>query len=101
MDKITEIFSQNIKKKLKSHIKNIYLYGSRARGDHNNGSDYDFLIVVDEKNRNIEDIITDETVVMLNDYDELISIIVYDEKEWDFKKYIPLGKNILKEGIAV
>jgi len=101
MDKITEIFSKNIKMKLKSHVKKIYLYGSRARGDHNKSSDYDFLIVVDKKDRIIEDIITDETVIILNEYDELISIIIYDENEWDFKKHIPLGKNILKEGIAV
>jgi len=101
MDKIIKIFSDNIKDKLKNHIKNIYLYGSRARGDFNNGSDYDFLIVVDKRNKNLENIITDETINILNQYDELISVIIYNENEWDFKKYIPLGKNILKEGISL
>ena len=44
MDKIIKIFSNNIKDKLKNHIKSLYLYGFRARGDYNNRSDYDFLI---------------------------------------------------------
>ncbi len=101
MDNITKIFTDNIKNKLKSHIKNIYLYGSRARGDFNKGSDYDFLIIVDKKDKYMEDFITDESVAILNDYEELISFIIFDQEEWDFKQYIPLGKNILREGIAV
>jgi len=101
MDKITKIFSDVLKEKLTTHIKYIYLYGSRARGDFNEGSDYDFMIVVDKRDKEIVDIITDESVNILNNYSELVSAIIYDEKEWEFKKYIPLGKNILKEGIAL
>ena len=101
MDKITQIFTEKVKEKLSNHLKNIYLYGSRARGDYNEGSDYDFMIVVDKRDKDIVDIITDESVNILNDYSELVSAIIYDEKEWEFKKYIPLGKNILREGIAL
>jgi len=101
MDKITQIFTNKIKEKLSNHLKNMYLYGSRARGDYTERSDYDFMIVVDKRDKNIVDIITDETVNMLNDYSELVSAIIYEEKEWEFKKYIPLGRNILKEGIAL
>mgnify|MGYP001443714835 CR=1 FL=1 len=101
MDKITQIFTNKIKEKLSNHLKNMYLYGSRARGDYTERSDYDFMIVVDKRDKNIVDIITDETVNMLNDYSELVSAIIYEEEEWEFKKYIPLGRNILKEGIAL
>ena len=101
MDQIINLFSQKIKDKLQSHVKNIYLYGSRARGDFNDGSDYDFLIIVDKRDHEMSDFVIDESVKILNNYNELISVIIYEEQEWDFKKYIPLGKNILKEGILL
>lgn len=101
MDEITRIFLERIKEKLKKHLRKIYLYGSRARGDFNNGSDYDFLLIVDKRNKEITNLITDETVNILNEYDELVSTIIYDEAEWKFKKNIPLGKNILKEGTVL
>ncbi|MCF7811092.1 nucleotidyltransferase domain-containing protein [bacterium] len=40
---------QDIVNKISSHIKptKIYLFGSRARGDHHPDSDYDFVIIYD------------------------------------------------------
>ena len=101
MDEITKVFSKRIKNTLKNHLREIYIYGSRARGDFNKGSDYDFLIIVDKRIKKVVDIVTDESINILNEYDELVSAIIYDEDEWEFKKYIPLGKNILKEGIIL
>jgi len=38
-------------KKLRNHVKEIILFGSHARGNFTEGSDYDFLIVVDKKRK--------------------------------------------------
>lgn len=101
MDKIVEIFISNVRNKIDNRIKKVYLFGSRARGDFTNSSDYDFLFIVDRKDKNLENIIVDETVFILDNYSELVNAIVYDEKEWEFKKHIPLGMNVLKEGIIL
>ncbi|MBI4650760.1 nucleotidyltransferase domain-containing protein [Candidatus Desantisbacteria bacterium] len=40
MDKISKEFAQSVRQKLKKHIKQIILFGSHARGDFTEGSDY-------------------------------------------------------------
>ena len=46
-------FSKNIKDKFPNILEGIWLFGSRARGDFSEHSDYDFLIVFKEKNREL------------------------------------------------
>ncbi|HLE86032.1 MAG TPA: nucleotidyltransferase domain-containing protein [Candidatus Brocadiaceae bacterium] len=42
LDKISQEFANNVRKKLGNHVKEIILFGSHARGDFTEGSDYDF-----------------------------------------------------------
>ena len=100
-DKISQEFANSVRKKLKNHVKEIILFGSHARGDFTEGSDYDFLIVVDKRRKTDEKILLDIGVEFLNKYDALVADIVCDEKEWEKKKRFPIGLNILKEGIRL
>lgn len=54
MDKISKEFAQVVRNKLKTHLKKIILFGSRARGDFREGSDYDFLIIVDKRKKQMK-----------------------------------------------
>lgn len=99
--KIALEFAARVRSRMKSHPKKIILFGSRARGDSYEGSDYDFLIVLDERNKNYMNSLLNIGVDFLNKYDVLIADIVCDEKEWENKKRFPLGLNILKEGIEL
>jgi len=102
MDKIIEEFPKQIKIKLKSHIKKIILFGSRARKTHNEKtSDYDFLIVIDKREKKIEDQIAKERTLVLEKYNELIGSLIWDEQEWEDMKRYPIGVNILKDGIEM
>ncbi|OHB34914.1 MAG: hypothetical protein A2Y08_02965 [Planctomycetes bacterium GWA2_40_7] len=101
MGKISKEFSNIVRKKLKNHVKEIILFGSHARGDFTEGSDYDFLFVVDKKRKIEEKILLDVGVEFLNKYDALIADILCDETEWEKKKCFPIGLNILKEGIRL
>lgn len=98
-DRISQEFANSVRKKLKNHVKEIILFGSHARGDFTEGSDYDFLIVVDKRRKTDEKMLQDVGVEFLNNYDALISDILCDETEWEKKKRFPIGLNILKEGI--
>lgn len=101
MDKVSREFAEIIRNKLKYHLRKIVLFGSYARGDFNEGSDYDILIVVDKREKNIQDIVLNASVKIMNKYYALIGFIVCDENEWETKKRFPIGLNILKEGIEV
>ena len=100
-DKISIEFAKRVRNRFKSHLKKIILFGSRARGNFYEGSDYDFLIVLDERKKVYENILLNIGVDFLNKYDILIGDIIYDEKEWEMRKRFPIGLNILKEGIEL
>ncbi len=101
VDKISREFANNVRKKLGNRVKEIILFGSRARGDFTEGSDYDILIVVDKRERQILEMVLDESAEIMDKYEALIGYIVCDEDEWEKKKKFPIGLNILKEGIEI
>ena len=101
VDKISIEFAERVRSRLKNHLKKIILLGSRARGNFYDGSDYDILIVIDERKKVYENILLNIGVDFLNKYDILIGDIIYDEKEWESRKRFPIGLNILKEGIEL
>ena len=82
----------------------VYLYGSRARGDEKNISDWDLLILLNLKNISFEL----ETKIMDDFYEleletgEIFSPLIYSKTEWNTKRSItPLYKNIKTEGIRL
>lgn len=79
----------------------VYLYGSHARGDFHKLSDWDLLILLNQKN-----IPFDLETKVLNDFYELeleigevLSPLVYTKNDWmKNHTYTPLYENIQKEG---
>ena len=82
----------------------IYLYGSRAREDNNDLSDWDLLILLnsDKIPFQLETSLFDSLFEVELETGEVIAPIIYSKKEWD-KKYIitPLHENIAKEGVRI
>ena len=82
----------------------IYLYGSRARQDSREDSDWDFLILVDGV---VDTARTDRIRHRLYEIewetDEVLSSIVRNRLEWNGPKYeaIPLRENIEREGLPL
>ena len=79
----------------------IYLYGSRARGTANYDSDWDLLILLkkDKITSDIEKSITYPLYDLEFDTGEVISPMVYSEKEWNTKyKVTPFYYNVMREG---
>jgi len=84
----------------KDRIKFIYLFGSRARDDWKPDSDYDILIVVDRKDREIVDRFYDAVMEVLLNTGALISLKVFPLSEFYRLKSLktPFITNVLKEG---
>jgi predicted nucleotidyltransferase len=82
----------------------IILYGSRARKDFHEGSDWDFLILVDGI---VDTVRTDRIRHAIYDVeletDEILSSIVKSRQEWLSPKFriIPLHENVEREGIVI
>lgn len=86
INNIIDKFVQGVNEILGNRVKKIILYGSYARGDYNNSSDIDIMILTD---------LTDDEIVK---YRREISYFTYDiECEYDFDISLsPLIKNIDK-----
>lgn len=94
-------FSENLRTRLGQDLKQLILFGSRARGDSRPGSDYDFLVILEKKPPHLVDQVRDTEVDFLNRFDELSARLVFDEGEWERRRKLPIGINIEREGIRL
>ena len=82
----------------------VILYGSRARNDFREYSDWDFLILVDGP---VDTARTDRIRRVLFeielDTDQIISSIIRSRQDWNSPRYsvVPLHKNVEREGIPI
>ena len=82
----------------------VILYGSRAREDFREYSDWDFLVLVDGQ---VDTARTDRIRRVLFeielDTDQIISSIIRSRQEWNSPRYsvVPLHKNVEREGIHI
>ncbi|MDZ7260945.1 MAG: nucleotidyltransferase domain-containing protein [candidate division KSB1 bacterium] len=100
-DPVVNEFVSAMRTMLGTRLKNLYLFGSHARGDAWEGSDYDYALVVDIRDPSVEELILDVSTRLLDQYDALVSAQIFDEAEWALESKLPLGRNILKEGIVL
>lgn len=81
-----------------------FLFGSRARGDNRQDSDWDIIILVDSQKvtNEIEDQFRDGLYDIELDSGQIISTFIYPKGLWNTSlKYSPLYKNVTKEGIRL
>ena len=79
----------------------IYLYGSRSRGTAKSNSDWDLLILLNKEKITPEDEqkIIDPLYDLEFDTGEVISPMIYSEKDWNTKyKITPFYHNVMREG---
>lgn len=81
VDKITSLFPKEIVK--------VILFGSRAKGISKPGSDYDFVVVLKEKNPKIIEMIYDIVTDFLIEYGADVSLKIYKEKTFQEMASIP------------
>ena len=81
----------------------VVLFGSRARGDAKKDSDWDLLILIDSLNiKESEDLFRDKIYDLELETGEIISMFVYNNKDWTSRhKITPLYKSIKKEGVVL
>ena len=88
------------KKIMNEHIKQIVLFGSVARGDDNEYSDIDILILTDNEEI-IEDEISDEVMDILLYKEENVSTHIMDMDYYNKTKNFSFLKNVYEDGIIL
>jgi len=82
----------------------ILLYGSYARGDYDDRSDIDLIILLDKKKITREDEKRIKYPLYSIEFDvgRIISPIIISKKDWDYKHNVtPLYENVQSEGIQL
>jgi len=82
----------------------IFLYGSRARGDYEQMSDWDLLILLNTSDLpfQLETDLLDDLYEIELETGEVISPLLYTKKEWfENRMNTPLFENIKNEGILI
>ena len=100
-DKKAVFFAETLRGKIRDNIIKIYLFGSRARGDHAEYSDFDFLVVTDIDDNKIKEAIIETEVEFLDKFNYLAGTVNYSKEEWKYAQKFPLGINVLKDGIEL
>lgn len=88
---------------LMDDIKDISLFGSRCRDDWRPDSDYDILIVLDKKDREIINRLYDAVMDILLESGRLVSLKIFTLSDFNRLKAIPTPfmKNVIEEGIRL
>lgn len=81
----------------------IILYGSRARGDERNDSDWDILVLTDYPvDLILERMFRDKLYDLELETGEPFSIFVYSKHDWQHKQRItPFYQNVTQEGVLL
>jgi predicted nucleotidyltransferase len=102
LDPVLEEFLHQIAP-IRERVSALILFGSRARGDNDPFSDYDVLVVLERKDRQIVDALYDATMEVLYKTGRLISLKIY--RKTDFERSValptPFMANVLREGVRL
>ncbi len=80
----------------------IWLYGSRARGDAHEGSDWDLLILLNKPKLEASDYDLTYSFRELGwDIGEEISPHIYTKKQWSEWSFLPYHKNVERDKIVL
>jgi predicted nucleotidyltransferase len=98
-DPVVQEFAAAVRQRLGLHLRQILLFGSRARGDVQDGSDYDMLVVVDHRTPELRAVILEVESQLMERYGALVATVLRSEAEWQQLQGFPLAHNIAREGV--
>ena len=80
----------------------LLLYGSRARGDYHEGSDWDLLILLN-RSQEASDFQAIAYPIMELGFDlgEYFSVQTYSQEEWETMSFLPYYKNVEQDKIVL
>ncbi len=100
-EEVIKRFKGEVKKALGDRLDCVVLFGSRARGEAEPDSDFDFVVTVStlkkEGRNRVREIASDLSL----EYDTVITVLLSPSKDFREDRYFYLYENIQKEGQVV
>ena len=104
IENISKEYTREISNIFSDKLKKVILYGSYARGDYDEYSDIDIMILVDMSNEEIEnkwDDVMDSKCKIDNKYDVFLSPIIKDINHFsEWLPFLPFYKNVINDGVV-
>jgi predicted nucleotidyltransferase len=81
----------------------LILFGSQARGDEKEDSDWDLLLIVNSDSTNLDDEIKYSYPFAKLGWTHNIdlNVLLYSDNDWEKRNFMPFYKNVAKEGIEI
>ena len=105
LEKITTEVSRRVQETLGSRLRNIILFGSYARGDYDDGSDIDIMVLADVKEDEIRPI--ERKLVRIAgdiglDNDIMVCIMLNDKTLFEERlPILPFYRNVMNDGVQI
>jgi predicted nucleotidyltransferase len=100
--------NQHILSKVKNRIHNfdpsarIFLFGSRARNDYRDDSDWDFLILTNQRvTQGLKNKISDLLFETELDTDQVLTSIIQNVNSWEKFSNTPIYRNVKRDSIEI
>lgn len=96
-------FTERLVQRSSGWVQKVIFFGSRARGLPKPGSDYDLLLVVQERDRDLIDQVYEEALEFLLKYRVEISLKIYDEKAFQkgMASGVPFLMSVKETGVEL
>lgn len=94
---------QAIGKQILPKGSHLWLYGSRARGDHHADSDWDLLVLLNRPQNENADFVNISYPLMELGFDQgqYFSVHTYSRQEWEKMSFTPFYKNVEQDKIVL
>jgi predicted nucleotidyltransferase len=100
-DAVAAEFARLVRERLGPRVRKVVLFGSRARGEGREDSDYDVVVVVDRRSADVREAILAVEVDLMNRHGSLVACLLRDEQEWEASRRMPIGLNVAREGVPL
>jgi predicted nucleotidyltransferase len=101
VDPVAVEFARKVRERLGPRVRRMVLFGSRARGDSREDSDYDVVVVVDRRSPEVREAVLEIEADLMDRHGSLVACLLRDEREWAASQALPIGLNVAREGVSL